>query len=151
MTSKIFMAAIAAALIAPCGLSAAHAQQGSPQTPAISGKIDALMKRYNTGKDGKLTLEQAQKAAAARYENMDADEDGTLNQADIASTGMSSKDLTSANSNDLKLIKNNNYTESDYLSLVKQRFEAADPDHDGTLTKSELSSPDGQQLLRLLQ
>ncbi len=30
-------------------------------------------------------------------------------------------------------------------------FKAADPDHDGTLDAKELESPEGKQLLKLLQ
>ena len=40
---------------------------------------------------------------------------------------------------------------NEYLTIVKQRFEAADPDHDGTLSVKELGSPRGELLLRLIQ
>jgi hypothetical protein len=39
----------------------------------------------------------------------------------------------------------------EYLKVVESRFEAADPDNDGTLDEKELRSRAGQALLRLLQ
>jgi hypothetical protein len=42
-------------------------------------------------------------------------------------------------------------TKDEYLAVVEQRFSAADPDHDGTLDAKELSSKAGQALLRLLK
>jgi hypothetical protein len=42
-------------------------------------------------------------------------------------------------------------TKDEYLALVEQRFSAADPDHDGTLDAKEVNSRAGQALLRLLK
>jgi Ca2+-binding EF-hand superfamily protein len=42
-------------------------------------------------------------------------------------------------------------TKDEYLAVVEQRFNAADPDHDGTLDAKELNSKAGQSLLRLLK
>jgi Ca2+-binding EF-hand superfamily protein len=42
-------------------------------------------------------------------------------------------------------------SKEEYLALVEQRFNAADPDHDGTLDAKELNSPAGRALLRLLK
>jgi hypothetical protein len=39
----------------------------------------------------------------------------------------------------------------EYLALVEKRFNAADTDHDGTLSKAELKSPAGRALARLLK
>ena len=42
-------------------------------------------------------------------------------------------------------------TKDEYLSLVEARFNAADPDHDGTLDAKELNSAAGKALLKLLR
>jgi hypothetical protein len=42
-------------------------------------------------------------------------------------------------------------TKDEYLALVEQRFKAADPDNDGTLDAKELNSPAGRALLKLLK
>jgi Ca2+-binding EF-hand superfamily protein len=42
-------------------------------------------------------------------------------------------------------------TVEEYLAVVEQRFKAADPDNDGTLDAKELNSRAGQALLRLLR
>jgi hypothetical protein len=39
----------------------------------------------------------------------------------------------------------------EYLAVVEQRFNAADPDKDGTLDAKELNSKAGKALLRLLK
>jgi hypothetical protein len=39
----------------------------------------------------------------------------------------------------------------EYLAVVEQRFNAANPDNDGTLDMKELNTPAGRALLRLLQ
>ena len=42
-------------------------------------------------------------------------------------------------------------TKDECLAVVEQRFTAADPDHDGTLDAKELNTKAGQALLRLLK
>jgi Ca2+-binding EF-hand superfamily protein len=42
-------------------------------------------------------------------------------------------------------------TKDEYLAVVEQRFSAADPDHDGTLDAKEFKSQAGRALLRLLK
>jgi hypothetical protein len=42
-------------------------------------------------------------------------------------------------------------TQDEYLAVVEQRFNAANPDGDGTLDAKELSTPAGHALLRLLR
>jgi hypothetical protein len=42
-------------------------------------------------------------------------------------------------------------TKDEYLAVVEQRFGAADSDHDGTLDAKELNTKAGRALLRLLK
>jgi hypothetical protein len=40
--------------------------------------------------------------------------------------------------------------EKEYLAVVKKKFEAANPDNDGTIDLKELESPKSQELLKLI-
>jgi hypothetical protein len=42
-------------------------------------------------------------------------------------------------------------TKNEYLAVVEKRFNAANPDRDGTLDSRELRTKAGQALLRLLK
>jgi hypothetical protein len=42
-------------------------------------------------------------------------------------------------------------TKDEYLAVVEQRFNAANPDKDGTLDAKELGSAAGKALLRLMR
>ena len=90
MLKQILLAGSAAALISFCVPIVAHAQQSNTNQPVPTQTVDAFMQQYNTGHDGKLSLEQANKAAAARFAILDTDHDGTVDQKEIVPAGLSS-------------------------------------------------------------
>jgi Ca2+-binding EF-hand superfamily protein len=47
--------------------------------------------------------------------------------------------------------KDGTLSKDEYLAAVERRFKAADTDNDGTLTRRELGSKAGRQLLLLLR
>ena len=47
--------------------------------------------------------------------------------------------------------KDGTISKDEYLAVVEQRFKAADIDNDGTLTRRELRTKAGRQLLLLLR
>jgi hypothetical protein len=47
--------------------------------------------------------------------------------------------------------KDGTVDKSEYLNLVQAHFNAADTDHDGTVSESELNTPAGKSLARLLK
>ena len=66
-----------------------------------------LMQMLDTDNDGTVDLAEAKKAASALFDRLERDKDGTLDKRELARR-LSAKELA-----------------------------AADPDHDGTLTKDE--------------
>jgi Ca2+-binding EF-hand superfamily protein len=79
----------------------------------------------------------------------DTDNDGTVDLAEAKrelAGRLTQKELAAADPD-----HDGTLTKDEYLAVVEQRFNAADPDHDGTLDAKELNSKAGQSLLRLLK
>ena len=108
---------------------------------AASGPIRLL----DTDNDGTVDLAEAKKAAAALFDKLERDHDGTLDKRELAGR-LSAKELAAADPD-----KDGTLTKDEYLAVVEQRFNAANPDKDGTLDAKELNSAAGKALLRLLR
>jgi Ca2+-binding EF-hand superfamily protein len=76
---------------------------------------------------------------------LESDHDRTLDKRELANR-LTRKELAAADPD-----HDGTLTKDEYLAVVEQRFSAADPDHDGTLDARELNSKAGQALLRLLK
>jgi Ca2+-binding EF-hand superfamily protein len=100
---------------------------------------------FDTDNDGTVDLAEAKKAASAMFDKLERDKDGTLDKRELAGR-LSAKELAAADPD-----HDGTLTKEEYLAVVEQRFKAADPDHDGTLDAKELNTPAGQALLRLLK
>jgi hypothetical protein len=92
-----------------------------------------------------VDLDEAKKAASAVFDRLERDKDGTLDKREL-SRRVSAKELAAADPD-----HDGTLTKDEYLALVEQRFKAADPDNDGTLDAKELNSGAGRALLRLLR
>jgi hypothetical protein len=79
------------------------------------------------------------------FDRLERDKDGTLDKHEL-SRRLSAKELAAADPD-----HDGTLTKEEYLAVVEQRFGAADPDHDGTLDAKELKSSAGRALLRLLK
>ena len=95
--------------------------------------------------DGTVDLAEAKKAASALFDKLERDKDGTLDKRELARR-LSAKELAAADPD-----HDGTLTKDEYLAVVEQRFSAADPDHDGTLDTKELNTAAGRALLRLLR
>jgi Ca2+-binding EF-hand superfamily protein len=104
-----------------------------------------LIRMLDTDNDGTVDLAEAKKAASALFDRLERDKDGTLDKRELARR-LSAKELAAADPD-----HDGTLTKDEYLAVVEQRFAAADPDHDGTLDAKELHSKAGQALLRLLK
>jgi Ca2+-binding EF-hand superfamily protein len=110
-----------------------------------SSSRSRAIRMLDTDNDGTVDLAEAKKAAAALFDRLERDKDGTLDKRELRQR-MSARELAAADpDHDGKL------TKDEYLAVVEQRFKAADPDGDGTLDARELESAAGRALLRLLQ
>jgi len=135
------MLSCAALILGLTTMPMAHAQQ---QNPVSSQQLNSFMKNY--GSNGTLTLEQANKAAESHFAKLDTDHDGTVDKKELIPAGVSDKDFTSIDPD-----KDNLVQKEEYLNLIKQKFSAADNNHNNNLTEDELNSEAGQALMRLLQ
>jgi hypothetical protein len=104
-----------------------------------------LIRQLDTDNDGTVDLAEAKAAASALFDQLERDKDGTLDKHEL-SRRLSAKELAAADPD-----HDGTLTKDEYLAVVEQRFGAADPDHDGTLDAKELKSGAGRALLRLLK
>jgi Ca2+-binding EF-hand superfamily protein len=100
---------------------------------------------FDTDNDGTIDLMEAKKAASAVFDRIDRDKDGTLDRLEL-SRRLSPKEFGAADPD-----HDGTLTKDEYLAVVEQRFNAANPDKDGTLDAKELNSAAGKALLRLLR
>ena len=105
----------------------------------------SLIRLLDTDNDGTVDLAEAKAAASAMFDRLERDKDGTLDKHEL-SRRLSAKELAAADPD-----HDGTLTKEEYLAVVEQRFSAADPDHDGTLDAKELNSTAGRALLRLLK
>jgi Ca2+-binding EF-hand superfamily protein len=99
----------------------------------------------DTDNDGTVDLAEAKKAASATFDRLERDRDGTLDQRELAGR-LTPKELAAADPD-----HDGTLTKDEYLAVVELRFNAADPDHDGTLDAKEFKTKAGRTLLRLLK
>jgi hypothetical protein len=99
----------------------------------------------DTDDDHTIDIEEAKKAASAVFDRLDRDHDGTLDQRELRGR-LTAKELNAADPDHDKTL-----TKDEYLAVVEKRFNAADPDHDRTLDAKELRTKAGRALLRLLR
>src|ERR1700704_3205471 len=104
-----------------------------------------LIRMFDTDNDGTVDLAEARKAASALFDKLERGKDGTLDKRELARR-LSARELAAADPD-----HDGTLTKDEYLAVVEQRFGAADPDHDGTLDAKELNTAAGRALLRLLR
>jgi Ca2+-binding EF-hand superfamily protein len=113
----------------------------------VSAKSRAMnaIRMLDTDNDGTVDLAEARKAGSAAFDKLERDKDGTLDQHELSGR-LSAKELAAADPD-----HDGTLTKDEYLAVVEQRFKAADADHDGTLDAKELNTAAGRALLRLLK
>ncbi len=81
----------------------------------------------------------------ALFAKLDRDHDGTLDRRELAGR-LTATELEAADPD-----HDGTLTIDEYLAVVERRFNAANPDKDGNLDAKELNTRAGQALLRLLK
>lgn len=103
------------------------------------------IKTFDADNDGTLDLAEVNKAASAVFDKLEKDNDATLDRKEVGSRIAKKAFLAADPDNDSTL------TKDEYLALVQKLFKQADPDNDGTLDAKELRSKAGLALLRLIR
>ena len=150
---------LAAGLLATGVLTApptASAQSTSAQPTPAQGTPDLPKRRpeeaqadpmqaFDVNKNGKLELAEVKSAAAARFDELNPDQDDSLDPQEAAPVlqGQAFRDASTDGSGKVN--------KAQYLAYVERMFNAANPDKDGALERAELESPAGQALMRLLR
>ena len=132
--------------IAVLGLAMAGGLMSAAAAPADTTPEDqsSAMSKIDTDHDGSVSLDEAKKAAIAKFDTLDTDKEGTLDANEL--TGILGRnDLIKADKD-----KDKTLDKAEFLALVEKLFAAADKDKDGTLDAKELSTEQGRALVALL-
>jgi Ca2+-binding EF-hand superfamily protein len=130
-------------LIPAALLAAAVGSFGAMQVQAAT--LPPSLAALDPDKDGTVSVDEAKAAAVKKFDALDTDHEGTLSPEEAKGAVMQA--TFSAADPD----KDGTIDKAEWASLVEQHFKAADPDHDGTLDAKELESPEGKQLLKMIQ
>lgn len=103
------------------------------------------MLAYDIDKDGTLDLAEVKSAAAAHFDELNPDNDDSLDAKEAAPV-LKGQEFQQADTNGDGTIN-----KAEYLAYVERAFMLANPDKDATLDRKELDSEAGQALLRLLR
>ncbi|WP_196768585.1 EF-hand domain-containing protein [Granulibacter bethesdensis] len=136
----LMTAAFGLSILASQGLShvAMAAVDATPHDTSL------VMSRLDPDNDGTVSLEEAHKAAEAKFDALDTDHEGTLDASEL--TGILGKKALAAFDPD----HDGSLDKAEWLKLVDAYFKKADPDHDGTLSPAELTTENGRALVALL-
>jgi len=129
---------------APAQPAPAQATPDLPMRRPEEAQADS-MQAFDVNKNGKLELAEIKSAAAARFDDLNSDEDDSLDAREAAPV-LPEQAFRQADAD-----QNGQVSKAEYLAYVERMFEAANPDKDGTLDRAELQSSAGQALLRLLR
>jgi hypothetical protein len=104
----------------------------------------AFIKKWDRSGKGMLDLKGVMNAAIVKFEILDKDHRGRLTQPQLA------QELTPQEFKDANPDGDTTIGAQEWFALVSERFEAANPDRDGSLTLDELQTPQGKALLKLV-
>ena len=135
VTPRFFLAAAVATLaLSPL----ARAADTTPNDRSV------VMTALDPDNDGTVSLDEARKAAEAKFNALDTDHDGTLDVSEL--TGIMSAKQVKATDKD----SDDTLDKAEYLRIIEAKFKKIDKDHDGTLDRAELSSEEGRELVAML-
>ena len=144
------MRLLSAVVIAAAALTtAAHAQGWGGQ----GGRGGGMMARYDTDKDGKVSLSEYEAGRQMMFQRLDADGNGTLTFAELDAAGQKMGDdpraqmmlkridaLKAADANGDQAI-----SADEYKAAVDAEFKTLDKNGDGFLTEDEMPQMGGNR------
>ena len=110
----------------------------------IAGDTATFIQKWDRSGKGLLDMKGVFHAAIVKFENLDQNQKGRLTQEQLLPV-LSAQEFAAVNSDGHTTIG-----AEEWFNLVRQYFNAANPDNDGSLTADELETPAGQALVRLL-
>ncbi len=140
-------AVLTAAMLGWALAAGAAAAQGTPDLPTRrpeEAQADP-MQAFDVNKNGKLELAEVKSAAAARFDELNPDQDDKLDEREAAPV-LPGEAFRAADTD-----KDGTVSKAEYLAYVEQMFNAANPDKDGSLERAELDSKAGQALMKMLR
>lgn len=103
------------------------------------------IKAFDINKNGRLELAEVKSAAAARFDELNPDQDDKLDTREAGSILLGETFRRADTDGDGTVSK------AEYLAYVEKMFELANPDKDGSLDRAELNTGAGRALLKLLR
>ncbi len=140
-------AMLAAGMLGWAAMAGAAAAQGTPDLPTRrpeEAQADP-MRAFDVNKNGKLELAEVKSAAAARFDELNPDQDDKLDEREAAPV-LPGEAFRTADAD-----KDGTVSKAEYLAYVEQMFNAANPDADGALERAELDGKAGQALMKMLR
>ncbi len=127
--------------------STATPAQGTPDLPKRRPEETQgdPMQAFDINKNGKLELAEVKSAAAARFDELNPDQDDKLDPREANSVLQGEAFRRADTDGDGTVSK------AEYLAYVDHMFELANPDKDGALERAELETEAGRALLALLR
>jgi hypothetical protein len=105
----------------------------------------ADMTALDPDNDGTVSLDEASKAGAAKFDKLDVDHDGTIDKTEAASV-IPEKMFDRINKD-----KDGTIDKAEYGDAVAAVFKRADKDNDGTIDAAELAKGPGKRLVKMIQ
>ncbi len=103
------------------------------------------MQAFDINKNGQLELAEVKSAAAARYDELNPDQDDKLDTREAGSI-LQGEAFRQADADG-----DGTVSKAEYLAYVEKMFELVNPDKDGSLDRAELNTEAGQALIKLLR
>jgi len=114
------------------------------QPVVAAPSADDVVAKHDTDNDKTLDLNEVKTAAAAHFDRLEKDNDKALDAKEAAGV-VGPKAFQAADAD-----HDGTLSKDEYLALVEKLFKRADVDHDGTLSADELNSKSGAALRRLI-
>lgn len=135
---------VAMAQTAPSAVTPAQSAADLPKRRPEEAQADP-MQAFDIDKDGTLELAEVKSAAAARFDELNPDQDDSMDAREAGSVLQGNAFRRADTDGDGTVNK------AEYLAYVERMFELADTDKDGHLDQAELNTEAGRALLLLLR
>lgn len=118
---------------------------GAASSALAGGGRPASFEAIDSDRDGTIDLDEAKRAAAPLFDQLDRHRTGKLSRTQLGRGRMTLAEFSWADRN-----HDGTLTKNEYLALVERQFRAADLDRDGTVSRAEFNARSGLPLRRLL-